>query len=143
MFTTILLGLDGSDGGRPAVPVAADLARRYGAKIVIAHVAELIAAKGAMAPVRADEDRIQAELRRLATELSEQGIETSVETLEVILGGPAHALEQLADQIKADLIVIGRRGHSPVVGLLLGSVALRLLGISRRPVLAVPPESLS
>jgi nucleotide-binding universal stress UspA family protein len=142
VFTTIILGLDGSDGCRPAVPVAADVALRYGAKIVIVHIDERVAAKGGVVPVR-DEDEIQAELRQVAAELSEQGIDTSVETLTVVLGGPAHAIEQLADQIAADLIVVGRRGHSPVVGLLLGSVALRLLGIARRPVLAVPQESAS
>jgi nucleotide-binding universal stress UspA family protein len=143
VFTTIILGLDGSEGCRPAVPVAADLARRYGAKIVIVHVDERVAAKGGVVPVKADEDEIQAELRQLAADLSEQGIETSLETLEVILGGPAHAIEQLAEKIGADLVVVGRRGHSPVVGLLLGSVALRLLAISKRPVLAVPQKSAS
>jgi nucleotide-binding universal stress UspA family protein len=143
VFTTIILALDGSEGSRPAVPVAADLARRYGAKIVIVHVDERIAAKGGVVPVMADEDKIQAELQQLAAKLSEEGIETSFETLEVILGGPAQAIEQFADQIGADLVVAGRRGHSPVVGLLLGSVALRLLGTSRRPVLAVPQESAS
>jgi nucleotide-binding universal stress UspA family protein len=141
VFTTILMGLDGSDGCRPCVPVATDLARRYDAKIVLAHVDERVAAKGGIVPVRADEGQIRAELQELAKQLSEQGIETSVETLEVILGGPAHALEQLAAKVEADLIIVGRRGHSPVVGLLLGSVALRLLGIAKRPVLAVPPES--
>jgi nucleotide-binding universal stress UspA family protein len=143
VFTTIILGLDGSEGCRPAVPVAADLARRYGAKIVIVHVDERVAAKGGVVPVKADEDEIQAELRQLAADLSEQGIETSLETLEVILGGPAQAIERLAEKIGADLVVVGRRGHSPVVGLLLGSVALRLLAISKRPVLAVPQESAS
>jgi nucleotide-binding universal stress UspA family protein len=142
-FRTIILGLDGSAGCRPAVPVAADLARRYGAKIVIVHVDERVAAKGGVVPVRVDEDEIQAELKKLAAELSDEGIEVSVETLKVILGGPAHAIEHLAEEIEADLIVVGRRGHSPVVGLLLGSVALRLLGISKRPVLAVPPPAQS
>ena len=48
-------------------------------------------------------------------------------------GGPIKATE--AD---ADLIVAGTRGHSPVAGLLLGSVTQRLLHIARRPVLTVP-----
>lgn len=133
--------MDGSDGCRAAVPVAADMARRYDAKIVIAHVDERVAAKGGIVPVRADENRVREELRKQAEDLSAEGIEATVETLEVILGGPAHALEQLAERMEADLIVVGRRGHSPVVGLLLGSVALRLLGIAKRPVLAVPPEN--
>jgi nucleotide-binding universal stress UspA family protein len=143
MFSTILLGLDGSDGCLVAVPVAADIARRYEARIVLAHVDERIAAKGGVVSVRADEDRIQLELREWAEQLSAQGIETTVETLRLVLGGPAHALERLAERVGADLIVVGRRGHSPVVGLLLGSVSLRLLGIARRPVLAVPPEQAS
>lgn len=140
MFSTIILGMDGSDGCLAAVPVTADLAQRYGARVVIVHVDERIAAKGGVVPVRADEDRIQAELSRCAQELSEQGIDTTAETIRVVLGGPAHAIEQLAERIEADMIVVGRRGHSPAVGLLLGSVALRLLGIAKRPVLAVPAD---
>jgi nucleotide-binding universal stress UspA family protein len=140
VFSTIVVAMDGSDGCRPAVPVAADLARRYDAKIVIVHVDERIAAKGGVVPVEVNEDEIQRDLREQANQLSEQGIETAVEIRRVLLGGPAHVIEEVADQIGADLIVMGRRGHSPVVGLLLGSVTLRLLGISRRPVLAVPPE---
>ena len=58
-----------------------------------------------------------------------------------MLGGPAHAIEEVAAEADADLIVAGTRGHSPVAGLLLGSVTQRLLHIARRPVLAVPPES--
>jgi nucleotide-binding universal stress UspA family protein len=34
---------------------------------------------------------------------------------------------------------VGRRGHSPVAGLVLGSVTQRLLHIARRSVLAAPP----
>src|SRR4051794_750745 len=101
--------MDGSDGCLAAVPVAADLARRYEARVVMAHVDERIAAKGGVVPARADEDRIQAELTKQAEELSAQGIETTVETLRVVLGGPAHAIEQLAERVEADLIVVGRR----------------------------------
>ena len=57
-----------------------------------------------------------------------------------MLGGPAHVIEDIATEADADLIVAGTRGHSPVAGLLLGSVTQRLLHIARRPVLAVPPE---
>jgi nucleotide-binding universal stress UspA family protein len=143
VFTAIVVALDGSDGCRPAVPLAEDLALRYDAKIVIVHVDERVPAKGGVVPVRADEDTVQAELREQAKKLSERGIETRVETRTVVLGGPAHVIEDVAEEEGAELIVVGRRGHSPVVGLLLGSVTLRLLGISRRSVLAVPPEPAS
>lgn len=68
-------------------------------------------------------------------------METSVEMRSVMLGGPAHAIEDVAAEAGADLIVTGTPGHSPVAGLLLGSVTQRLLHIARRPVLAVPPGS--
>jgi nucleotide-binding universal stress UspA family protein len=140
MFKTIVLALDGSDGSARAIPLAVGLAKRDKAKLVLAHVEEDIIGKGG-GPIHATEDEIQAEIRRQAEELSAQGIETSVEMRDVILGGPAHAIEEIAAQAGADLIVAGTRGHSPVVGLLLGSVTQRLLHIARRPVLAVPPES--
>jgi nucleotide-binding universal stress UspA family protein len=49
----------------------------------------------------------------------------------------AHSLVELADSIKADLIVIGLRRRSPVGKLLLGSNAQRVLLEASCPVLAV------
>ena len=138
MFKTIVLALDGSEGSARAIPLAVELARRGDAKILIAHVEEDVVGKGG-GPVRAAEDEIQAEIRRRAQELTAQGIETSVEVRQIMLGGPAHAIEEIADAAGADLIVVGTRGHSPVAGLLLGSVTQRLLHIAGRPVLVVPP----
>jgi nucleotide-binding universal stress UspA family protein len=140
-FETIVLGLDGSEGSWRALPVAVELARRDDAKLVLTHVEERIIAKGGMPPVYADEDEIRAEIEREANELSEQGIDASVRTSTIVLGGPAHALADIADEVGADLIVVGTRGHSALAGALLGSVTQRLLHISHRPVLAVPPSA--
>lgn len=138
MFKTIVLALDGSGGAEAAVPLAAELAKRDDATLVIAHVEEDYVGKGGGGPVRADEDEIKATIRKQAEDLSRQGIETSLQMATVMLGGPAHAIEKIADGAGADLIIAGTRGHSPVAGLLLGSVTQRLLHIARRPVLAVP-----
>jgi nucleotide-binding universal stress UspA family protein len=142
VFNTILIGWDGSDSSRMAIPVAADIARHYGARLVLAHVEERVAGKGGVVPIK-DEGMLQAELEEQSRELSEQGIETAIETRAIVLGGPAHALEDLADSVDADLIVVGRHGHSPIAGLLVGSVTQRLLHISRRPVLATPTKERS
>jgi nucleotide-binding universal stress UspA family protein len=142
MFNTIVLGLDGSDSSRTAIPVAADIARRYGARLVLAHIEERVAGKGGVVPIK-DEELLRAEFEEHARELSEQSIETTIETRAIVLGGPAHALEDLADSVDADLIVVGRHGHTPAVGLLVGSVTQRLLHISRRPVLATPTKERS
>ncbi len=140
MFKTIVLALDGSETSKRAIPIAAELAKREGSRVVIAHVEELIAGKGG-GPVHAGEEAYQQEIREQAAELSGQGIETDVKMASVMVGGPAHAIESIAKEANADLIVVGTRGHSPVAGLLLGSVTQRLLHIAHCPVLAVPPEA--
>jgi nucleotide-binding universal stress UspA family protein len=142
MFKTIVLALDGSEGSRRAIPVAAELARQNGGRIVIAHVEQDVAGKGG-APIPVTEDEIQAEIREQAKRLAADGIETSVEMRNVMLGGPAHPIAEIAEEANADLLVAGTRGHSPVAGLLLGSVTQRLLHIARSPVLVVPPPDRS
>jgi hypothetical protein len=54
-------------------------------------------------------------------------------------GQPAKQLAKLAERIDADLIVLGSRGHSPLAGVMLGSVTQQLLHETGRPVLALPP----
>ena len=138
MFKTIVLATDGSEGAERAAQVAVDLARQNGAKLVLAHIDERIAAKGDMPPVLPNEDKVQSETKAKAEALSADGVETSFEMGTVVLGGPGPAIVEIADRVGADLIVTGTRGHSSLAGLLLGSAAHRLLHISKRPVLAVP-----
>ena len=87
MFKTIVLALDGSDGAKQAIPVAAELAEKEKAKIVIAHVTEYMAAKGGELP-HVDEDQVRAEIDEEAKKLSDRGIETKVELAEVSSGRP-------------------------------------------------------
>ena len=139
MFKTIVVAMDGSEGSKRAASMAAELAKAQGAKLVVAHVAEHSVGKGG-GDLRADEDQLKEEIRGYAQELSSGGVEVDFEVRDEIVGGPAHAIAEVADQAGADLIVAGTRGHSAVAGLLLGSVTHRLLHIAKRPVLAVPSE---
>ena len=139
MFKSILIALDGSDTAKQAIPIAVDLAKADKAKIVIAHVEERMATKG-RAPLHTDEDQIQADLETLVEDLEDQGIEATIELGDVMAGGSgvAHAIADIAEKSHADLIVAGTRGHSPIEGLLVGSVTTRLLHIAKQPVLVVP-----
>ena len=138
MFKTIALALDGSEGSRRAIPVAAGLAQQDHAKIVVVHVEEDVARVGG--PVDLDEPEIQAVVREQAKELSDQGIETSVVMAKTMISGPAKVIADAADEAHADLIVTGSRGHTPLQGLLLGSVVERLIHLAHRPLLIVPPS---
>lgn len=139
MFKTIALALDGSEASERAVSAAADLAQQDHAKIVVVHVEEDVAGKGWSGPVHLDEDEIQAKIRKQAEELANQGIDTSVEMRRTILGGPAAVITEVAEEAGADVIVTGSRGRSLIPGLLVGSVASRLLHLAHRPVLVIPP----
>jgi nucleotide-binding universal stress UspA family protein len=135
---TIVLGLDGSENSRHAIPIASELAKATGARIVVAHIEERIAAKGDMPTLRADEDEVVARISEEVDAMAADGIDAVLERSTIVLGGPAHAISEIADSVEADVIVTGMRGHSAVPGLIIGSVTHRLLHISRRPVLAVP-----
>ena len=139
MFKAIVLALDGSDTAKRGIPIAVELAKEGKGKIVIAHVEERMATKG-RAPLEVDEDEIQAELRAMVKDFAAEGIEASLEMGDVMAGGAgtAHAIADIAEKSKADLIVTGTRGHSPVAGLLVGSVTQRLLHIAKQPILVVP-----
>ena len=138
MFKTLLVGLDGSPDSEAAIPVAADIARSYDALVVLCHVEERVAGKGGVQPIY-DLETIQAGVQARAKELSDQGIDTKVEWGASVLGGPAHVLEAIAERLKAELIVVGRKGRSQIVAIAVGSVTDRLLHVSERCVLAVPP----
>jgi nucleotide-binding universal stress UspA family protein len=140
MFKNIIVALDGSPDSKGTLPVAAELAKASGAKLVIAHVIEKYVGKGGAGPINVKEDEILADIEGEAKKLSDQGIETSIETADVVsmIGGPAKGIAEIADKVNADLIVAGRRGHNPLTGLLLGSVTQRLLQIADQPVLVIP-----
>ena len=74
----------------------------------------------------------QAAAERVAAEL--QGKAPRVDTV-VRSGSPADEIVRAADEIEADLIVVGGRGKSAVGAILLGSVAYRVLHHARCPVL--------
>jgi len=84
---------------------------------------------------------LQEQLKARASELTVNGTATSFESRTIMVGGPAHVLAEIADSVGADLIVAGTRGHSPLGGLMLGSVAQRLLHVAHQPVLLVPESA--
>ena len=75
LFKTIVLALDRSEGSKRAIPVAAEIAEKEHAKVVIAHVTEYLAAKSGELP-HVGEDEIREEITRQEIELADRGIET-------------------------------------------------------------------
>ena len=121
MISTIAVGTDGSGTATEAVRMAADLARRFGAKLVLVSAfqpggaavnrrsasVELQWAANTPAQVREILARSEADLRGEAIDCS-----TLVDE-----GDPAEVLVRLATECGADLLVIGSKGmHRRVLG---------------------------
>jgi nucleotide-binding universal stress UspA family protein len=148
----IICGVDGSPDSRFAVRVAADLARRLGARLILVNVvaapqdpvvptlayAPMARPVGSMPPMTArrtdlDVDVADAMLKRIVIEERLPGAE-----LQTIIGTPAERLADLADDEGAELIVVGSRGRGAFKAAFLGSVSNSLVGVARCPVLVVP-----
>jgi nucleotide-binding universal stress UspA family protein len=138
MFEKVALALDGSDNSEAAVPVATELAERFDAKVVVIHIDERTVAKGDMPPVHPDEENLLKRVQDHVDAMSAAGIDTSLSLDSVVLGGPGARIAAIAAEEGAELIIAGSRGESALKGMLLGSVAHKLLHLSEVPVLIVP-----
>lgn len=56
------------------------------------------------------------------------------------VGPAAHCISDYADEVGADMIVLGTKGRSNLANVFVGSVANRVPTQSKRPVLLIPPK---
>ena len=141
MFDSIVIATDGSAHGDRALDLACSLLSAQTARLTVVHVIELVGGKGGVYPRAADEDLRRKSIEAQVSELQKAGLTAHLLTPTVRLGGPAHAIAEAAEAAKADLIVVGTRGHSLISKVVLGSVSMRLLQVAHCPVLVVPlPE---
>jgi nucleotide-binding universal stress UspA family protein len=143
VFEVIIWASDGSNHADRAFDYARELAEVNSSRLVAVHVKEITVGRAGGYPVQIDEDEVEHKIQKQAKDLKDAGINASYELRGATAGGAAHALADAANDIDADLIVVGTRGQGPIQGLLLGSVTQRLLHVARCPVLAVPPAQAS
>lgn len=125
MYERILVPTDGSEYAEMAAETAFELARALEANVDAICVAEV----GPIGSVRLPRDEASAEevlsgrAETFVTRLAEQGDDYGLSvTTEVRQGVPVHEIIEYADEIDADLIVMGTRGRGGVNRMLLGSV---------------------
>jgi nucleotide-binding universal stress UspA family protein len=138
---TILHPTDFSDHSDHAFRLACALARDYGARLLVLHVAEpptAAAAEGVlMLPPAFDVEPLRERLQQLWPEDRKIPVEHRL-----VQGDPATEILRVAEEAKTDLIVMGTHGRSGVSRLLMGSVAEALLRKAPCPVLTVKRPSL-
>ncbi|MDR7472263.1 MAG: universal stress protein [Armatimonadota bacterium] len=138
MLATILLATDGSAHARRATRLAADLARRYGARVIVVTAFDPIP-RDLGSPYQEDlMARRTASAEAVATDAGRVLDEVGVSHEEEVLEGPAaDAILRVARVRGCDLIVMGSRGLSPLRAAILGSVSQRVVAEAPCPVLIV------
>jgi nucleotide-binding universal stress UspA family protein len=134
---TILHPTDFSENSDYAFRLACALARDYGARLLVLHVATpppvVGYAEGIMIPEPAEShELIRQRLQQLRA--SEPEIEVEHRLVE---GDGATEILQTARDTKCDLIVIGTHGRTGLIRLLMGSVAEQVVRRAACPVMTV------
>jgi nucleotide-binding universal stress UspA family protein len=140
MFKRIVWATDGSEAADHALPIAQTLAEDSGGHVFVVHITEFAmpGKAGGSYPVHADEDLLMTKIEGQVAALEHAGVGATLETGTTHSLGAAHAIATAAEQVDAELIVVGTRGHTVLAGLLLGAVTQRLLHIAPCPVLVAP-----
>lgn len=127
MIKRILVAYDGSDPANKAFAFALDLAKRYGASMIVLSVSK--------PPDFAEDVETEAIIensqnyyRKLLAHLKPKALTEGINArFEVAVGHPAEQIIYHAEQDHADLIVLGHRGKSFFQRLRLGSVSKQVL----------------
>ena len=141
-YTTVVVGTDGSDSSLRAVDRAGQLASGTDAKVIVAtaylenpedtRAADMLKDEGykvtGTAPIY--------DILRDAADLARAAGAANVEE-RAIKGAPVDALVDLANEVDADLLVVGNVGLNTIAGRLLGSVPANVARKSKTDVLIV------
>jgi nucleotide-binding universal stress UspA family protein len=136
----ILVAVDFSDSSEAALAYAVELAKPLGAKLVVMHSYEL--------PIYGFPDGALIASAEVATRIM-QGAQTGLDAMVerhkkeaqidtvVRQGVPWEEVRAVAEEVDADMIIIGTHGRKGIARALLGSVAEKILRTSTRPVLTI------
>jgi nucleotide-binding universal stress UspA family protein len=142
MHEVIVVGVDGSPGGYAAVAEAAELARRFRARLIGLSVEEGLPRYAA---TMGEVDEFMDEKNRYFADVGARAVRTAgrhgVEMEhEIRVGHAADALVRFVEEVGADLIVLGYKGHSRIAQFVIGTTAQKVNAYSQASVLIVKPR---
>lgn len=141
-YQTVVVGTDGSDSSLRAVDRAGQIAAGANARLIVttayfpqsedARAADLLKDEGYKMSGNAPIYAILREAKERAKAAGAENIEEKA-----VVGAPVDALVELAEEVNADLLVVGNVGLSTIAGRLLGSVPANVARRSKTDVLIV------
>ncbi|MGZ3440247.1 MAG: universal stress protein [Polyangia bacterium] len=146
----ILLPVDFSECAEPAIALALEMARKFGASVELLHVWQpppliplpmvVIPSSPESQPINMEElarTTAGAQMKELVDRLRDHGVGEVLSR--VAVGSPAHEIVDLAELGHFDLIVMGTHGRSGLMHAVMGSVAEKVVRRAKCPVLTVRP----
>jgi nucleotide-binding universal stress UspA family protein len=135
MFDKILVPVDGSEPSERAAHIAADLASRCGAEVIVMHVLEgesLYGDRIELEGLAGASDLVDRHVRRM----KDSGLNARGEVIPGLCGHAARVILTEADDERIDLVVVGTSAAS-AWGPPFGRVAEQVLRFARVPILVV------
>lgn len=144
----ILVPIDFSKPAMNAAEVAADIARKAGAQLILLHVIEEIVpdsinVEGEVGVGSNWEDKIYTvrmidkAKKQMAKLLEDPRLEDVRTKSEIRLGTPYHGMNSIIIDHKVDLVVMGTAGHSDLEEMIIGSNTEKVVRTAHCPVLTV------
>lgn len=142
MFKTILFATDFSDNSLQAYNYALSLAQKFEARLAIVHVInEPVDLRGFYVP-HISFDKLEEEIEQGAAKLMEkfcqEHVPAAVEVKTCVVPGiPYDEIIKQAEDLNADLIVVGTHGRTGLDHVLFGSTAEKVVRKSPVPVMTI------
>ena len=137
MYNTIIVPTDGSKSANQAVEHAFAIADKYDASVHAMYCVETHRyGEPALSSTEIVLNRLEEQGQTMLDSLRSRAVDADIEfTCDVCHGRPWNAVLETADELDADLVVIGFQGHSHGRPGKIGSVAERIVRFADRPVL--------
>ena len=144
-FSTILVGIDGSESSIDAADYAIEMAKKDGAQVIALTVNRIpLSSYGLATPQdevkQSKENEKMQEFKEWLDKISQNAKQNSVQVKKEIINSQMSveaAIVEYAESEGVDLIVIGTRGNSGIKNMLLGSIASGVVKYATCPVMVV------
>jgi nucleotide-binding universal stress UspA family protein len=146
LMNAILVATDFGETSKAALVYGRNLARTFGARLDVLHVAQKISATAGEEFFPGDLEGLQADVVERATHRLETALNgndlTMLGATPVVRASSdaARAIVDYAKEAHIDIIVVGTHGRGPVSHLFMGSVAEHVVRHAPCPVLVVRPN---
>ncbi len=128
MTETILVPIELSHAGAKVLDTAREMAERRGADMVLINVLPSVpAVVDSFMPSNYQADAVEEAKKALEARLTEKGLAPDAYKLVIRHGSPYDEVIKYANEIKADVIVVGSHAPKTAADYLLGSTAAKIV----------------